>query len=306
MSPRELKLGQRVEVTGKNLQGRIAYVGRTTFAAGLWYGVVLDEPLGKNNGSIHGSIYFKCPPNCGLFVRAQQLVRIAAELPPGADDNRKADEMQRDGARAKLSRRTGGGGRSVEEQDNQREQVASTSGKAKAATPSTSSTPSPQHRSRNGQSSREQALAKTSGKFLAAQQQPLQLPKNPMVSEGNARSSQLEEVEKVNMSPKKSSATEQAQELPKQESKDAPQPVRRENEPVEKEEEQPSTGQLAKPSQETNAIPLQTSTIGELPAQKAAGQLIPPIMTCNQRRSTSYTQLRPTRISQPKPTTAQA
>jgi len=113
MSPRELKLGQRVEVTGKNLQGTVAYVGRTSFAAGLWYGVVLDAPLGKNNGSIHGSVYFKCPTNCGLFVRAQQLVRIA-ELPKGAD-NRKTDEMQRDGARAKLSRRSGGG-RSVEEQ----------------------------------------------------------------------------------------------------------------------------------------------------------------------------------------------
>jgi len=113
MSPRELKLGQRVEVTGKNLQGKVAYVGRTNFAAGLWYGVVLDEPLGKNNGSVHGSIYFKCPTNCGLFVRAQQLVRIA-ELPKGGD-NRKADEMQRDGARAKLSRRSGSG-KSVEEQ----------------------------------------------------------------------------------------------------------------------------------------------------------------------------------------------
>lgn len=113
MSPRELKVGQRVEVTGKNLQGKVAYVGRTNFAAGLWYGVVLDEPLGKNNGSVHGSIYFKCPTNCGLFVRAQQLVRIA-ELPKGGD-NRKADEMQRDGARAKLSRRSGSG-KSVEEQ----------------------------------------------------------------------------------------------------------------------------------------------------------------------------------------------
>jgi len=57
--------------------------------------------------------------------------------------------------------------------------MASTSGKAKA----TASTPSPQHRNRNTQSSKEPALAKTSGKFLASQQLPLQLPK---VSCGNS------------------------------------------------------------------------------------------------------------------------
>lgn len=44
----------------------------------------------------------------------------------------------------------------------------------------------------------------------------------------------------------------------------------------------------------------------ELPQPPVASVLTPPTLTCNQRRSTSYTQLRPTRISQPKPTTAQA
>ncbi|XP_017042304.1 dynactin subunit 1 [Drosophila ficusphila] len=298
MSPRELKLGQRVEVTGKNLQGKVAYVGRTNFAAGLWYGVVLDEPLGKNNGSIDGSIYFKCPTNCGLFVRAQQLVRIA-ELPKGVD-NRKTDEMQRDGARTKLSRRSGGG-RSVDEQDNPREQVASTSGKAKA----TPSTPSPQHRSRNSQSPREQTLAKTSGKFLAAQQQPLQLPKNPIVADGNARNLKADEVKDVNMSPRKTSDAERPKELPKEEPKDLAQQTKKENEPA-KQVEETQRSEAVNPKPEAPANPLQTSILGELPAQRPSAQLIPPNMTCNQRRSTSYTQLRPTRISQPKPTTAQA
>lgn len=119
MSPREPKpkLGQRVEVTGKNLHGTVAYVGRTNFAAGHWIGVILDEPLGKNNGTIHGSTYFKCPTNCGLFVRAQQLVRIG-EGGVGEADNQKSLEMQRDGARTKLTRRLasgGGSGKSVDE-----------------------------------------------------------------------------------------------------------------------------------------------------------------------------------------------
>ncbi|KRK05208.1 uncharacterized protein Dyak_GE22939, isoform C [Drosophila yakuba] len=277
MSPRELKLGQRVEVTGKNLQGKVAYVGRTNFAAGLWYGVVLDEPLGKNNGSVHGSIYFKCPTNCGLFVRAQQLVRIA-ELPKGVD-NRKADVMQRDGARTKLSRRSGGG-KSVEEQDNQREQQASTSGKVKA----TPSTPSPQHKNRNTQSPRDPALGKTSGRFLATQQQPLQLPKNPVVCEDSVRNSQAEETG--------------------EETKQTTQPARKEDEP--KIEKELQRMEAASSRQDAPANPLQASTIGQLPSQKDSAQLTPPPLTCNQRRSTSYTQLRPTRISQPKPTTAQA
>nr|NP_649124.1 Dctn1-related, isoform C [Drosophila melanogaster]NP_730426.1 Dctn1-related, isoform B [Drosophila melanogaster]AOQ14418.1 CG9279-PB [synthetic construct]AAF49148.2 Dctn1-related, isoform B [Drosophila melanogaster]AAF49149.1 Dctn1-related, isoform C [Drosophila melanogaster]AAO41474.1 GH09006p [Drosophila melanogaster] len=297
MSPRELKLGQRVEVTGKNLQGKVAYVGRTNFAAGLWYGVVLDEPLGKNNGSVHGSIYFKCPTNCGLFVRAQQLVRIA-ELPKGGD-NRKADEMQRDGARAKLSRRSGSG-KSVEEQDNQREQQASTSGKVKA----TSSTPSPQHKNRNTHSSMETSLAKTSGKFLATHQQPLQLPKNPVTCESSVRNSQSKETGEVTLSPKKSSDIEQSKKHSQQETNETNQPASKEVEP--KNENELQSTEAANSMLDTPVNPLQTSTIGQLPPQKASAQLTPPPLTCNQRRSTSYTQLRPTRISQPKPTTAQA
>ncbi|XP_022231373.2 LOW QUALITY PROTEIN: dynactin subunit 1 [Drosophila obscura] len=293
MSPKQPKLGQRVEVTGKNLQGRVAYVGRTNFAAGLWFGVILDEPLGKNNGTLQGSTYFKCSRNCGLFVRGQQLLRIGEQ--PKEPDNQRTDEMQRNEGvvRAKLLRRSVGS--SVEEQDNQREQLASTtSGKVKAHSnpQSNSNSASPQHRPKvaSGQTKKDQALAKTSGKFLAAQQQPLQLPKNQMEN-------QEEE--------KKPAAT--AELLPEK-SRELEPAV---SQPVPDEEKVKPVGGEPKPTQEVQPAsnPLQTSTLGQLPLQKgdsAAVQLTPPAMTCNQRRSTSYTQLRPTRISQPKPTTAQA
>lgn len=59
MSEPNLKLGQRVEVNGKDALGVIAYVGHTSFAAGKWVGVILNEPKGKNNGSVRGQTYFQ-------------------------------------------------------------------------------------------------------------------------------------------------------------------------------------------------------------------------------------------------------
>lgn len=45
--------------------GYLRYCGPTEFASGVWAGIELDEPLGKNDGSIGGISYFKCPPNYG-------------------------------------------------------------------------------------------------------------------------------------------------------------------------------------------------------------------------------------------------
>lgn len=82
MSEKNLKVGARVELTGKDLLGTVAYVGMTSFAVGKWVGVVLDEPKGKNSGSIKGQQYFQCAENCGMFVRPTQLRLL--EPAPGA------------------------------------------------------------------------------------------------------------------------------------------------------------------------------------------------------------------------------
>ncbi|XP_021708546.1 dynactin subunit 1 isoform X3 [Aedes aegypti] len=74
MGDRLLKVGQRIEVSGKDVRGSIAYIGMTSFAVGKWVGVILDEPKGKNNGSIKGQTYFSCEENYGMFVRPTQLV----------------------------------------------------------------------------------------------------------------------------------------------------------------------------------------------------------------------------------------
>lgn len=76
MSEKNLRNEQRVEVAGKNVRGKIAYIEMTTFASGKWVGVILDEPKGKNNGSIKGTQYFTCAENHGMFVRPTQLVLL--------------------------------------------------------------------------------------------------------------------------------------------------------------------------------------------------------------------------------------
>ena len=39
--------------------GVVAFVGPTDFQSGIWIGVILERPDGKNNGSVDGRVYFK-------------------------------------------------------------------------------------------------------------------------------------------------------------------------------------------------------------------------------------------------------
>ena len=54
-------------------RGVLRYVGEPEFASGLWVGVELDQPVGKNNGSLNGIRYFSCEENYGIFVRAERV-----------------------------------------------------------------------------------------------------------------------------------------------------------------------------------------------------------------------------------------
>ena len=66
------QIGQRVLV-GNVMAGTIRYIGHTHFADGLWVGVEIDLPRGRNDGSIDGQRYFSCEPNYGLFAPPQKI-----------------------------------------------------------------------------------------------------------------------------------------------------------------------------------------------------------------------------------------
>ncbi|CAH8570205.1 unnamed protein product [Schistosoma intercalatum] len=76
MAEGKLKIGSRVEVTGKDVVGTIAYIGTTQFSPGKWVGVILEEAKGKNNGTVQGKRYFTCEENHGIFVRPSQLTLL--------------------------------------------------------------------------------------------------------------------------------------------------------------------------------------------------------------------------------------
>ena len=74
-----LSIGQRVELVEKKLFGKIAYIGPVDPHPGIYYGLVLDEPKGKNNGSYKDKTYFNCAENHGIFVRKNQISSLQGD-----------------------------------------------------------------------------------------------------------------------------------------------------------------------------------------------------------------------------------
>lgn len=91
----DFQTGDRVWVNG-NKPGYVHFVGGTQFAPGQWAGIVLDEPIGKNDGSVAGVRYFQCEDGRGIFTRPSKLSRTA--LPETEESRRQASPAQGGGA----------------------------------------------------------------------------------------------------------------------------------------------------------------------------------------------------------------
>mmetsp|Transcript_122874 Transcript_122874/g.238989 ORF Transcript_122874/g.238989 Transcript_122874/m.238989 type:complete len:877 (+) Transcript_122874:42-2672(+) len=68
----EHQVGDRVQVTVTHI-GTVKFVGTTDFAPSSWIGVELDDPVGKNDGSVRQKRYFQCEPSHGIFVQPDKV-----------------------------------------------------------------------------------------------------------------------------------------------------------------------------------------------------------------------------------------
>jgi dynactin 1 len=68
----DIRVGQRVRIQSgghSGSEGFVRFVGRTDFKEGEWIGLELNEPAGKNNGSVGGVTYFHCVDKHGIFLK---------------------------------------------------------------------------------------------------------------------------------------------------------------------------------------------------------------------------------------------
>jgi len=74
----KVEVGKRCQLGPDSARrGEVAFVGEVDEIPGIkgpWVGVVLDEPTGKNDGSVNGKRYFQCDEKRGIFVRAERLL----------------------------------------------------------------------------------------------------------------------------------------------------------------------------------------------------------------------------------------
>ncbi|MCJ1479677.1 hypothetical protein MMC13_008363 [Lambiella insularis] len=76
IASRDVAVARRCRLGGPDARrGTVAYVGLVDEipGGGPWVGVALDEPVGKNDGSVGGKRYFDCKEKFGVFVRPERL-----------------------------------------------------------------------------------------------------------------------------------------------------------------------------------------------------------------------------------------
>uniref|UniRef100_A0A8C2JSB0 Si:dkeyp-47f9.4 n=1 Tax=Cyprinus carpio TaxID=7962 RepID=A0A8C2JSB0_CYPCA len=76
LSSMGLHIGDKVIIAGQKV-GTLRFCGSTEFAGGLWAGVELHQPVGKNDGSVAGVQYFTCPIKHGIFAPLSKVSKLS-------------------------------------------------------------------------------------------------------------------------------------------------------------------------------------------------------------------------------------
>ncbi|CDF88158.1 uncharacterized protein ZBAI_06733 [Zygosaccharomyces bailii ISA1307] len=78
-----ININDKVLVNGH--YGLVKFVGNTEFADGIWYGIELDDCLGRNDGSVNGKQYFemKKKGQYGIFCRLSSLELVDEKVIQG-------------------------------------------------------------------------------------------------------------------------------------------------------------------------------------------------------------------------------
>lgn len=79
----ELVVGSAVLVNNKH-KAIVRYIGPTSFADGVWYGLELEREIGKHEGTVLGITYFTTPKKRGTFVKRESLTLYDAEVEASA------------------------------------------------------------------------------------------------------------------------------------------------------------------------------------------------------------------------------
>lgn len=79
----QVTVGRRCKLVDGGHRGEVAFFG-AVHGKGLFVGARLDEPFGKNNGTVDGKRYFEAFDKYGIFVKPNRIE--VGDFPPVEDD----------------------------------------------------------------------------------------------------------------------------------------------------------------------------------------------------------------------------